>query len=63
MYCCVFWCEFIDLVGFFWLLLGDPYHSPHNTKYWVITFTPKSNFEGFVWSHQSIRERQFAPQG
>ena len=63
MYCCVFWCEFIDLVGVFWLLLCDPCHSLHNTKYWVITFTPKLDLEGFVWSHQSIRERQFAPQG
>ena len=63
MYCCVFWCEFIDLVGVFWLLLCDPCHSLHNTKYWVIAFTPKLDLEGFVWSHQSIRERQFAPQG
>ena len=32
----------------------------------VITFRPKSNLEGFVWSHQSITglvsQRQFAPQ-
>ena len=26
MYSCAFWCEFIDLVGFFWLLLFDPCH-------------------------------------
>ena len=30
------------------------------------TFRPKSNLEGFVWSHQSITglisQRQFAPQ-
>ena len=27
MYSCVFWCEFIDLVGFFWLLSFDSCHS------------------------------------
>ena len=26
MYSWAFWCEFIDLVGFFWLLLFDPCH-------------------------------------
>ena len=30
MYSCVFWCEFIDLVGFVWLLLLEPCHSLHN---------------------------------
>ena len=33
---------------------------------WVLTFRPKSNLEGFVWSHQSINglicQRQFAPK-
>ena len=28
MYSCAFWCEFIDLVGVFWLLLFDHYHFP-----------------------------------
>ena len=32
MYSCVFRCEFIDLVGFFWLLLFDPCHPLHNTE-------------------------------
>ena len=29
MYSCVFWCEIVDLVGFFWLLLFDPCHFFH----------------------------------
>ena len=32
MYYCVFWCEFVDLGRFFWLLLCDPCHSPQNTN-------------------------------
>ena len=32
MYSCVFWCEFIDLVGLFWPLLFDPCHFLHNTN-------------------------------
>ena len=31
MYSCVFWCEFVDLVGFVWLLLLEPCHSLHST--------------------------------
>ena len=34
MHSCVFWCEFIDLVSFFGLLLFDPCHfSSQNTKW------------------------------
>ena len=29
MYSCVFWCEFIDFVGFFWLLLCDESDRGH----------------------------------
>ena len=32
MYSCVFWCEFVNLVVFLWLLLFDPCHSLHNRK-------------------------------
>ena len=38
MYSCAFWCEFIDLVGFFWLLLFDPCHFLHNTKKGKVSF-------------------------
>ena len=38
MYSCVFWCEFIDLVGFFRLLLFDESDRGFSTKrYWAIT--------------------------
>ena len=32
MYSCVFWCEFVDLVVFFWLLLFDPCHVLYNSQ-------------------------------
>ena len=61
MYCCVFWCEFIDLVGFFWLLLGDPCYSLHNTKYLAITFTPKSNFRRICMESSEHKRETICP--
>ena len=49
---------------FFPCLFFQTCYSPPVTSY--LTFRPKSNVEGFVWSHQSITglisQRQFAPK-
>ena len=51
---------------FFPCLFCQTCQSPPVTSYltWVQTFRPKSNLEGFVWSHQSITGliSQFAPK-
>ena len=49
MYSCAFWCEFIDLVGVFWLLLFDHYHFPQ-------VRTPISDLT-LVWDWNSYIDR------
>ena len=49
MYSCAFWCEFIDLVGVFWLLLFDHYHFPQ-------VRTPLSDLT-LVWDWNSYIDR------
>ena len=49
MYSCAFWCEYIDLVGVFWLLLFDHYHFPQ-------VRTPLSDLT-LVWDLNSYIDR------